>query len=45
MCPISKDHLDWLPKDQQTIEKMARENPLKYTELIDYNRIKKYLEK
>jgi hypothetical protein len=30
---------------QQTIEKMTRENPLKYTELIDYNRIKKYLEK
>ena len=25
VCPISKDHLDWLPKDQQTIEKIVFE--------------------
>ena len=25
MCSISKDHLDWLPKDQQTIEKIVFE--------------------
>ena len=25
VCSISKDHLDWLPKDQQTIEKIIFE--------------------
>ena len=25
VCSISKDHLDWLPKDQQTIEKIVFE--------------------
>ena len=25
VCSISKDHLDWLPKDQQTIEKIVYE--------------------
>ncbi len=25
VCSISKDHLDWLPKDQQTIEKIVLE--------------------
>ena len=25
VCSISKDHLDWLPKDQQTVEKIVFE--------------------
>ena len=45
----SSDVMNVKPLDlqtlQQTIEQMVMENPLKYTELIDYNRIKKFLEK
>ena len=34
VCSISKDHLDWLPKDQQTIEKIVFE---KTSSLLDSN--------
>ena len=34
ICSISKDHLDWLPKDQQTIEKIIFE---KTSSLLDSN--------
>ena len=34
VCSISKDHLDWLPKDQRTIEKIVFE---KTSSLLDSN--------
>ncbi len=34
VCSISKDHLDWLPEDQQTIEKIVFE---KTSSLLDSN--------
>tara|TARA_Y100000992_G_scaffold196913_1_gene133987 strand:- start:1753 stop:3018 length:1266 start_codon:yes stop_codon:yes gene_type:complete len=34
VCSISKDHLDWLPKDQQTVEKIVFE---KTSTLLDSN--------
>jgi hypothetical protein len=46
--PSSGEVMEMKPIDlevlQQTIEQLAAENPLKYTDLVEYNRIKKYLE-